>query len=74
MYAHLAARRLARLVKLSQYLNSVTDLDELLHFILNVTGIPPTEAQAVRSRGEDYRRYQRTTSAFVPWFPREDAS
>jgi steroid 5-alpha reductase family enzyme len=42
-------------------------------FITRVTGIPPTEAQAVRSRGDAYRRYQRTTSAFVPWAPRADA-
>jgi steroid 5-alpha reductase family enzyme len=42
----------------------------LLFFILRVTGIPPTEAQALRSRGEEYRRYQQTTSAFFPWFPR----
>ncbi len=42
----------------------------MLVFILKVTGIPPTEAQAVLSRGEDYRRYQRTTSAFLPWFPK----
>jgi steroid 5-alpha reductase family enzyme len=35
-----------------------------------VTGIPYTEAQAVRSRGDDYREYQRTTSALIPWFPR----
>jgi steroid 5-alpha reductase family enzyme len=35
-----------------------------------LTGIPFVEAQALRSRGEDYRQYQRTTSAFVPWFPR----
>ena len=27
--------------------------------------------EALRSRGEEYRRYQRETSAFVPWFPRE---
>ncbi len=32
----------------------------------HVTGIPPTEAQALRSRGEAYRRYQRETSAFFP--------
>ena len=44
----------------------------MLFFILKVTGIPPTEAQAVISRGDDYRRYQRTTSAFFPWFPKED--
>ena len=38
--------------------------------ITKVTGIPYTEAQAVRSRGERYREYQRTTSAFFPWPPR----
>ena len=43
----------------------------LLLTVLFVTGIPPTEAQAVASRGDDYRRYQQTTSAFVPWFPRK---
>ena len=37
--------------------------------ILFVTGIPPTEAQALASRGEAYREYQRTTSPLVPWFP-----
>lgn len=46
----------------------------MLLLILKVTGIPPTEAQAVRSRGEDYRRYQRETSAFFPWFPKKEAS
>jgi steroid 5-alpha reductase family enzyme len=43
----------------------------ILYFVLRVTGIPATEAQAIRTRGEEYRRYQRTTSAFVPWFPKE---
>lgn len=42
----------------------------MLFLILRVSGIPPTEAQALRSRGDDYREYQRTTSAFLPWFPR----
>lgn len=42
----------------------------MLYFLFRVTGIPATEAQALRSRGDDYRRYQQTTSAFVPWFPR----
>jgi steroid 5-alpha reductase family enzyme len=42
----------------------------ILFFVLRVTGIPATEAQALRSKGEDYRQYQRTTSAFVPWFQR----
>lgn len=45
----------------------------MLYFLLRVTGIPATEAQALRSRGDDYRRYQRETSAFVPWFPRSAA-
>jgi len=43
----------------------------LLYFLLKVTGIPATEEQAVRTRGEDYREYQRTTSAFIPWLPRK---
>jgi steroid 5-alpha reductase family enzyme len=38
------------------------------YFLFRVTGIPATEAQALRSKGEAYRRYQQTTSAFVPWF------
>ena len=42
----------------------------ILYFLLRVTGIPATEAQALRTRGEEYRRYQQTTSAFVPWFTR----
>jgi steroid 5-alpha reductase family enzyme len=42
----------------------------VLYFLFRVTGIPATEAQALRSRGDAYRRYQQTTSAFVPWFPR----
>ena len=42
----------------------------ILYFVLRVTGIPATEAQAIRTRGEEYRRYQRTTNAFVPWFPK----
>ena len=45
----------------------------MLYFLLRVTGIPATEEQAVRSRGEGYREYQRTTSAFVPWLPRPAA-
>jgi steroid 5-alpha reductase family enzyme len=44
----------------------------ILYFLLRVTGIPATEAQALRSKGEAYRRYQETTSAFVPWPPRKD--
>lgn len=43
----------------------------MLYLLFRVTGIPATEAQAVRSRGDDYRQYQATTSAFVPWWPRD---
>ncbi len=43
----------------------------ILYLLLRVTGIPLTEEQAVRSKGDAYRRYQQTTSAFVPWFPRQ---
>lgn len=42
----------------------------LLWLLLRVTGIPPTERQAVKSRGDDYRRYQEEVSVFVPWPPR----
>lgn len=35
-----------------------------------VTGIPLAERQALVTRGEDYRAYQRTTNAFFPWFPK----
>jgi steroid 5-alpha reductase family enzyme len=38
--------------------------------LLKVTGIPWVERQALASRGEDYREYQRTTSSFIPWFPK----
>ena len=40
----------------------------ILYFLLKVTGIPLTEEYAVKSKGDAYREYQRTTSAFVPWF------
>jgi len=38
--------------------------------LLRVTGIPLAEAQALATRGEEYRAYQRTTSSFIPWFPK----
>jgi steroid 5-alpha reductase family enzyme len=42
----------------------------ILYLLLRVTGIPLTEEQALRSKGDAYRDYQRTTSAFIPWWPR----
>lgn len=41
--------------------------------VTRVSGIPYTEAQSLRSRGDDYRRYQRTTSAFFPLPPRPES-
>ncbi len=40
----------------------------MLFLLLNLSGIPLTEAQAMKSRGDDYRHYQQTTSMFIPWF------
>jgi steroid 5-alpha reductase family enzyme len=42
----------------------------MLLFLYRLSGIPWTEAQALRSRGDDYRRYQAEVSAFLPLPPR----
>lgn len=42
----------------------------MLYFLTCVTGIPPSEAHSLASRGEAYRDYQRRVSAFFPWFPK----
>ena len=42
----------------------------MLLFLFRLTGIPFTEQQSLRSRGDDYRAYQRETSVFFPWFPK----
>lgn len=42
----------------------------MLGSLVWVSGIPFTEAQALRSRGDDYREYQRTTSMLIPWWPK----
>ena len=44
----------------------------ILYFLFYKTGIPKTEEQAVKSRGQDYIDYQQTTSIFVPWFPKKN--
>lgn len=41
----------------------------MLLFLIFFTGIPFTEQQALRSRGESYRVYQQQTSMFFPWPP-----
>jgi steroid 5-alpha reductase family enzyme len=42
----------------------------MLLFLFRLTGIPYTENQAIKSRGDLYREYQRTTSVFFPWPPK----
>jgi len=39
-------------------------------FLRYLSGIPFTEAQALRSRGDDYRDYQASTPMLFPWPPR----
>ena len=39
-------------------------------FLRYVSGIPYTEQQALRSRGDDYRDYQRSTPMLFLWFPK----
>lgn len=40
----------------------------ILYLLLKVTGIPTTEQQSLKTKGEAFKAYQKTTSAFVPWF------
>lgn len=42
----------------------------ITYLLLKVTGIPPTEASAVKRKGDAYREYQRTTSPFIPLPPK----
>jgi steroid 5-alpha reductase family enzyme len=46
----------------------------ILASIFGVTGIPPTEKQALRSKGEAYAAYQRRVSRFVPMPPKTRAN
>jgi len=43
----------------------------IIYLLLKVTGIPPTEAAAVRRKGAAYLSYQASTSPFIPWPPRK---
>lgn len=43
-------------------------------FITRITGVPYTEDQSIRSRGDAYREYQKTTSMFFPMPPKSGAS
>lgn len=39
-------------------------------FLRWISGIPHTEAQSLRTRGQAYRDYQRRTPMLIPWFPK----
>jgi steroid 5-alpha reductase family enzyme len=43
-------------------------------FLRWVSGIPFTEKQALRTRGEEYRQYQASTPMLFPWFPRKSGA
>ena len=40
----------------------------ILYLLLKITGIPMTEEQSIRSKGEAFKKYQQKVSVFVPWF------
>lgn len=42
----------------------------MLGLLLKGSGIPLNEEEALRTKGDLYRDYQRTTSSFIPWFPK----
>lgn len=41
------------------------------YLLFKVTGIPMTEEQSLKSRPVAYKKYQETTSMFVPWFKKK---
>lgn len=41
-------------------------------FLRYITGVPFAERSSLRSRGEAYRHYQKTTSVFFPWKPQRE--
>ena len=40
----------------------------MIILLTKVSGIPPAEKSSLKSKGDNYRKYKQTTSAFVPWF------
>ena len=39
--------------------------------IWKVTGVPPSQRQALESRGNAYREYMKKTNVLIPWIPKE---
>ncbi|MFT7486016.1 MAG: hypothetical protein ACI9F9_001869 [Candidatus Paceibacteria bacterium] len=46
----------------------------MLYLVLKVTGIPPTEEQSLRSRGDDYRNCQASINAFFQDLPKSQSA
>jgi len=42
-------------------------------FLRFLTGVPYAERSSLKSRGDAYRQYQKTTNAFFPWSPRNQS-
>lgn len=40
----------------------------MYYFLTQVTGVKATEEQSLRTKGDAYAQYQKSTSAFFPWF------
>jgi steroid 5-alpha reductase family enzyme len=45
----------------------------VLIFLVKITGIPYTEQNALRTTGDAYKEYQRTTSAFLLLPPKKSS-
>jgi steroid 5-alpha reductase family enzyme len=43
----------------------------MLLLLTKVSGIPLAEAESIKTKGVEYEEYQRTTNAFIPWFPKK---
>lgn len=43
----------------------------MFYLLMYVSGVPLAEEQSLKSRGDEYRRYQATTSIFIPMFKRK---
>lgn len=45
----------------------------IMYYLLRyVSGVPLTESHLLKTKGDEYRQYQATTSEFFPWLPGKD--
>lgn len=47
--------------------NAVAVTLMMLLFLMKLTGIPFSEQQAIKKRGDAYKKYMKQTSQFIPW-------